>query len=193
MDEILDEDILDTYPSLKTVAPFIEVMRSVRWFRMIGENPAAPVVKDAQAYADALGFPDAWPGFLGDWEEASEAAQSLDFNSPAWEAEEQLRAALTEEALSMLGEDILELVTTHIAQEMNTIIEENADEAAEYLRIDDAEFITAIKGAAVQACYTAALVTMVGAGEDHPFVRRFRLFEAGYWPIGILGNSFLIF
>ncbi|GHF15373.1 hypothetical protein GCM10017044_06900 [Kordiimonas sediminis] len=192
-DEDFELDVLEEYPSLKVVAPFLAVMKKVHWFSNLGEDPDQDVVKVAREYADRLGFPDAWPAFLGDWEEAAEAAESLGFNSPAWEAEEQLRASLTETLMLMLDEETLELVTMHVNQEMSPIIEEHVQEVAEDLGIEDEEFLLAAMGAAAQACYLAVLAVMSGAGEDHPLVVRFRIFEAGYWPIGILGNSFLIY
>jgi hypothetical protein len=37
------------------------------------------------------------------------------------------------------------------------------------------------------------LVLAAGAGEDHAFVYKFRLFERGRWPISIAGASFNLF
>lgn len=187
------EDLFDDFPSLKSVAPFVEVAKNVRWFRALGEQPENYVRQYARDYADILGFPEAEPVFLPDWEDAAFAAENPEFNSPAWEAEEQLRAALTTDVLAAVDEDTLQMVMTHIAKSITEVIDESADEAREYLRIDDGEFVQAAAGAAAQACYQAALVGMAGADDDHPFVRRFQIFEAGHWPIAILGTSFLIF
>ncbi|MEX0299229.1 MAG: hypothetical protein AB3N28_09175 [Kordiimonas sp.] len=187
------EDLFDDFPSLKSVAPFVEVAKNVRWFRALSEQPAEYVRKYARDYADILGFPEADPVFLPEWEDAAFAAENPEYNSPAWEAEEQLRAALTTDVLSAVDEGTLQMVMTHIAQEITPVIDESADEAREYLRIDDGEFVQAAAGAAAQACYQAALVGMAGAEDDHPFVRRFQIFEAGHWPIAILGTSFLIY
>lgn len=187
------EDLFDDFPSLKSVAPFVEVAKNVRWFRALGERPDAAVRQYARDYADILGFPEAEPVFLPDWEDAAFAAENPEYNSPAWEAEEQLRAALTTDVLAAVDEDVLQMVMTDIAKSITEVIDESADEAREYMRIDDGEFVQAAAGAAAQACYQAALVGMAGAEGDHPFVRRFQIFEAGHWPIAILGTSFLIF
>ncbi len=190
-DEI--DDIFEELPTLKSVAPFLALASNVHWFRTLGEDVDSRTVDIARAYADSLGFPDAEPAFLADWEEAADAAENTEINSPAWEAEEQLRASLTDDMLGVLDEQTLEMVMTHVAQTVSEAIETAAGEAAQELRIFDEEFVRATSGAAAQATYQAALAAMTGAEEDHPFVLRFQLFERGRWPIGIIGNSFLIF
>ena len=187
------DDLLEDFPSLKSVAPFVALASDVRWFRALGEDPDRETVKLAREYADALGFPEAEPAFLYDWEDAASAAENTEFNSPAWEAEEQLRAALTDEVLLAIDGQVLEMVMTHVAQEITESIDDAAKEAAEFLRIDDESFVLATSGAAAQAVYQAALVGMAGEEEEHPLSLRFQLFERGRWPIGIIGNSFLIF
>lgn len=187
------DDLLEDFPSLKSVAPFVALASDVRWFRTLGENPDSVTVKLARDYAAALGFPEAEPAFLPDWEDAAAAAENTEFNSPAWEAEEQLRAALTDEVLLAIDGQTLEMVMTHIAQAVTEAIDDAAKEAAEFLRIEDESFVLATSGAAAQAVYQAALVGMAGEEEDHPLSLRFQLFERGRFPIGIVGNSFLIF
>ena len=61
--------------------------------------------------------------------------------------------------------------------------------------VADEEILRAAMGAGVQICHLAALVLLSGHEdlEDHPFFHKFRLFEAGHWPIGIAGSSFNIF
>lgn len=189
----VNEDVLDEHPTLKSVAPFVTLASDVRWFRALGERPDSEARKLATEYAAALGFPEAEPVFLPEWEDAAAAAENTDFNSPAWEAEEQLRAALTDEVLLALDPETLEMVMAHVAQSITLAIDEAAKEAAEFLRIDDESFVLAISGAAAQAAYQAALVGMAGEEEDHPLAIRFQLFEKGHWPIGIFGNSFLIY
>lgn len=190
-DEIAD--LFEDFPSLKSVAPFLMVAQNVRWFRSLGESPSDYSRKTARDYADMLGFPEVDPVFLPEWEDAAYAAENPEVNSPAWEEEEQLRAALTDDVLLAIDEDVLDMVMTHIAQAITPVIDAAAQEAREFLVIDDEEFVQAAAGAAAQATYQAALVGMAGADDEHPFVRRFQLFEQGHWPIAILGTSFLIF
>jgi len=187
------EDLFEDYPSLRSVAPFLAVAENVHWFRTLGERPYEETRTAARDYADLLGFPEADPVFLPEWEDAAAAAENLEYNSPAWEAEEQQRAVLTADILDVIDENVLEMVMTHIVTSVTPGIDAAAQEAAEYLRIDDEEFVRAASGAAVQACYQAVLVGLVSPEDEHPFVKRFEIFEAGHWPIAIIGNSFLIY
>lgn len=193
IDDIIAEDILDEYPSLKSVAPFLSLASEIQWFSTLGEDPHRSLVQIARDYGEMLGFPEAEPGFLADWEEAAEAAQSLDINSPAWEAEEQLRAALTNDVLSIIDENTLEMVMAHVSGVVGTAIGEAAVEASTHLGIHDEGFVNAVTGAAIQACYHAVLVGMAAEEDNHPFAIRFQLFEQGRLPIGVIGNSFLIY
>lgn len=186
-------DLFEDYPSLKSLAPFLAVAENVHWFRTLGERPYRETQTSARDYADLLGFPEADPVFLPEWEDAAAAAENTEYNSPAWEAEEQLRAVLTTDVLELIDEEVLEMVMNHVASTITPVIDAAAQEAAEYLRIDDEEFVRAVSGAAVQACYQAALVGLVSPEDEHPFVKRFEIFEAGHWPIAIIGNSFLIY
>jgi len=187
------EELFEDFPSLKSVAPFLAVAENVHWFRTLGERHYGETVSAARNYADLLGFPEADPVFLPEWEDAAAAAETTDYNSPAWEAEEQQRAVLTTDVLDVIDENVLEMVMTHVVTTVTPVIDAAAQEAAEYLRIDDEEFVRAASGAAVQACFQAALVGLVSPEDEHPFVKRFEIFEAGHWPIAIIGNSFLIF
>lgn len=193
MTDIDIDDLLEELPTLSGVAAFIAVVNNMHWFRTLGEMPSDNDRRLAEAYGPALGFPEAEPAFLFDWEDAAAAAESNDINSPSWEAEEQLRASLTDDLLSVLDEDTFEMVLTHINESTIPAIEAAAEDAADYLRIDDGEFVRAAAGAAVQAVHQAALVMLTGADDDHPFALRFRLFERGRWPIGVTGASFLIY
>lgn len=195
MSDIDDDisDLFEDYPSLRSVAPFLLVAENVHWFRTLGERPYTETKTAARDYADLLGFPEADPVFLPEWEDAAAAAENTEFNSPAWEAEEQQRAVLTSDVLDLIEEDVLEMVMTHIAGTLTPVIDAAAQEAAQYLRIEDEEFVRAASGAAIQACYQAALVGLVSPEDEHPFVKRFQIFEAGHWPIAIIGNSFLVY
>lgn len=200
-------DVFDAFPQLRAVAPFVGLINDMPWFRALGEPLASDVQQTAQEYAETLGFPDATPIIVGDWEDAAIAAEALDYNSPAWEAEETERARLTALVIGDIGEEVFELVTTHIAEATNEAIALAAEEARDFLQISDEAFLAAASGAATQVCHHA-LLTMLAAGIDdphkdpddqlidpdtHPFMMRFRLFERGRWPIAIVGNSFNIF
>lgn len=188
-----EDDIFEMAPALAVVKPLCDLASEMRWFSTVSEPLDSETRDMAERYCEGLGFPGTTPALLGDWEDAAAAAESGDYNSPAWEAEEQMRAYLSEEVLQQVDIDTLEMVMTHIAATVSEAATLGAEEAANFLRIDDMAFVQAATGAAVQAVHLAALVLMVGLDEDHPFSLRFHLFERGRWPIGIMGQSFNIF
>lgn len=192
----LDDDVnlmMDQYPGLMAVRPFLAMAENMPWFRSVGEQFPEKLISEAENYAYALGFPEAQPAFVPDWMDAADSLETLGVNAPAWEAEEQLRASLMVDLIEAVGDEVLEMVLNHVSEVVTEPIKAAAEEAAEYLRISDEEFVQAAIGTGVQACHQAAMVAMSEAGEQHPFAIRFRLFEAGRWPLGIIGTSFLIF
>ncbi len=92
----------------------------------------------AHAYLSALGFPDAGPAEIGDWMEAEEAAGNSDWNSTGWEAEEQLRAALSVQAVDIIGDEQAVLVAlTHVTSTASEAVHAAAAQAASRFGIDD--------------------------------------------------------
>lgn len=186
-------EILDSCETLKAVSGLGLLIPALPWFRMVGEPLDPETAQVAESFLWALGAPDAAPALLGNWEDAAGAAETQDFNDPAWEAEEQLRAALTDTALAMMDETALEIALSHISTVTAEAAGAGALEAAEHLRIDDESFLNAAAGAAVAATHNAALVLAAGEESDHAFAAKFALFERGRWPVSIVGNSFNIF
>lgn len=48
-------------------------------------------------------------------------------------------------------------------------------------------------GAATYAFHQYRLARATGAPDDHPFVRKCRMFCGGRWPPGVYGDRFAIF
>lgn len=178
---------------LTTVARFGRMAEHVAWFGTLGDELDEDEAEWAQAYLDALGFPAAEIAIIGDWEEAADAAANIDFNSEWWEAEEQLRAALIADACALAPEDEVMVALTALQSQVSEVLVASADAAARRSGIDDEELVRAAAGAAAQACYQAALVLASGAGDEHPFALKFRLYESGRWPLGVVGNTFNLF
>jgi len=193
MDERELDDILDTWPTLAGVGRFAGLIRGCPWFRHVGDPMTAELARDARLYAGALGFPEAEPAVLAAWEDAAAAGESLDFNAPAWEAEEHLRRTLAARAEELVDPAALELVLTHISAVAADAVSDGAEAARAFLLIDDDAFLRAATGAGVQACYSAALVLAAGEGADHPLSLKFQIFEHGRWPVSIIGGSLNIF
>lgn len=180
-------------PALARLRRFAWAAGRMPWFEHVGEHPGPVTMDTAERYLDALGFPDARVALVADWADAADAAESLDFDSPAWEVEEQLRATLTVEALEHLSEEALQVALTHVAASVQDAIRTSAEEALVMGDEDIDRLRDLAVGSGIQACHQAALVLAAGAEEDHPFALKFRLFEGGHWPIGVAGLSFNLF
>jgi hypothetical protein len=55
------------------------------------------------------------------------------------------------------------------------------------------ELVRIAAEAAVQTCVQAALVLAAGTEESHPFAYKYRLFELGRWPFGMIGQTLHLF
>lgn len=185
-------------PGLRTLSRFARGLDRIPWFANLGE-PATPGAAAAAAqYLAGLGFPEADLAILVDWEDAAAAAESTDWNSPAWEAEELLRSDLTARALENLSEDGLRIGLAMIGDKVSEPAREAMEQAAFLWDMDDEASRTLAVGAAVQAAHGAALTLLAAADSDfdaetHPFAAKFRLFEFGRWPVGVIGSSFNLF
>ncbi len=188
-----DFDLEEDYPTLLQVSRFASLLKTTKWFSHIGEDLNSQLVKNSRQYLEALGFPDSYPAQVDDWADAIHCLETNDWNSPAWEAEEQLTASLITEALEFIEEDVLEVALTNITSKASTHITAAIEQASIRWAFNDDEILRAAMGQAVQACYQAALVIAVGGEEDHPFALKFSLYEKGHWPLGIAGNTLNIF
>jgi len=198
MDERDIEALERELPALARIRRFSAALARIPWFANLGEPLTPGARASANTYTDGLGFPDADVAILVDWDDAAAAAENIDWNSPAWEAEELLRADLTGKALEFLSEDALRIAMTMIADRVSAPATESMEQASFIWDVEDEAQKQLAVGAAVQAAHQAALVLIAAAdpgfeADDHPFTAKFRLFEFGRWPVGVIGSSFNLF
>ena len=186
-------------PSLAGLKRFAASFEDVDWFSHLGE-PLAPHERAlARAYLDRLGFPDSEIAQLVDWEDAALSAETLDWNNPAWEAEELARTDLGLRALAHISEEGLQIGLTMIADAAGQAIRNAMNEAAALWDVSTEPLQNIAAGSAIQACHNAALSLVVAANDpdfepsSHCFQAKFKLFEMGRWPVGIVGGSFNLF
>ncbi len=191
-DEI-EIDALEEYPTLVLVSRFTKLIPRTDWFRYVGEPLEREVLDKARIYLDALGFPEATPAEVEDWQEAAYSLETNDFNSPFWEVEQQLMAALSVEVTDNIDPQLLEMVLANVTSVASEYVGEGVISAADRWGVHDEELMKAAIGEGVQACYQAALVIAAGVDEDHPFQLKYQMFETGWWPLGVMGNTFNIF
>ena len=194
-------------PLLSALREFTERAARARWYAELGEPIDAETEHLARLYLDALGFPDAEAVPVLNWDDALDAAASLDLNAEAWEAEEQLRAALMDEVLGAVSEEGLGVMLAHLAAQLSEPVSEMVDEAL--MLADEApDTIRDLAvGAAQQAAHGAALALLAAAAQaalhedmalgeealNHPLLLRYRIFELGHWPLSLAGRTLNLF
>lgn len=197
MDESELEGLEREIPALARVRRFADSLDRIPWFANLGEPLTPGARAAARAYTEGLGFPDADVAVLIDWDDAAAAAESNDWNSPAWESEGLLRADLIERARMLLSDEALAIAMALIAERVAAPAKEAMEQASFIWDVEDEAQRRLAVGAAVQGAHQAALVLVAADAQPetggHPFTAKFRLFEFGRWPVGIIGSSFNLF
>jgi hypothetical protein len=187
--------LLEEIPLLYKARAFAEGLEANAWFSRLGEPLDAREKALAELYLDGLGFPDAEPALISNWEDAASAAETLDRDPIGWEAEEMLRAGLVSRVLERLEEEAANTALAYVAQKTGDTAKEAVEEAAAMDDVVDMEIVHAAAGALAQAANGAALVVLAEAEDDnppHPFLARWRLFARGRWPVGLAGSTYNI-
>lgn len=179
--------------SLEAVAALARRAAAAAWFSAVGEPLTASDRADAEAYLRALGRAGTAIAGVADWPHAKALADAPDWDPAWWDAEERLRAALLEAAGARHGRAPLLAALTHATQIASDPAHGRAAQGLMRARVADEALARAAAGAATQACYLAALAAAAAAPADHAFHAKFRLFEAGRWPLGIVGERFHVF
>ena len=186
-------------PVLSRLRRFAEGLDRVPWFARLGEPPTDALREAAEGYLDRLGFPDAELSVLPDWPDAAEAAETHDWSSPAWEAEELARADLTALALTLMSEEALEAGLRVVAARAGEAARAAMEEEAAYWDVESEDARTLAVGAAAQVAHLAALALIGAAADpereagDSVFAWKLRLFTEGRWPVAVLGSTFSVF
>ena len=187
--------LLDEIPLLFKARAFAESVKDPAFFSRLGEPLDPREIALGRAYLDGLGFPEAEPAMLGDWDDAIAAAESLDRDPQAWEAEEMLRAGLAEQVLDRMEESALETALTFVAGTIGDTARDAAEAAAALDDVYDEAVVNAAAGGLVQAANGAVLVLLAEAEDEeppHPFLARWRLYVRGRWPVGVAGATYNI-
>lgn len=187
--------LLDEIPLLYKARAFAESIADPAFFSRLGERLDAREIALSRAYLDGLGLPEAEPAEMGDWSDAIAAAETLDRDPMAWEAEELQRAALVERALERLDEQALQAALTLVASKIGELAKEAAEASATMDDMYDEAVVNAAAGGLVQAAHGAVLVLLAEAEDDdppHPFLARWRLYVRGRWPVGVAGSTYNI-
>lgn len=187
--------LLDEIPLLFKARAFAESLGDPAFFSRLGERLDSREQALARAYLDGLGFPEAEPALLGDWADAAGVAETLDQNPAAWEAEEMLRASLTDQVLERLDEEALHAAFQLVQARIADHARDAAEASAAMDDVYDETVVNAAAGGLIQAAHGAVLVLLAEAEDDqppHPFLARWRLYVRGRWPVAVSGASYNI-
>ena len=179
--------------TLDTVAALARRAATASWFAAVGENLTAAERAEAAGYLGALGFAGVPIEGVTDWRQAKALADAPDWDPAWWHEEERLRVALLAAASARHGRGTLLEALSRTTQGASDAAHGQAALAAARVGIADPALARAAAGSATQACYVAALAVSGAVDAEHPFLAKFRLFEAGRWPLGIVAGRFRLF
>jgi hypothetical protein len=177
---------------LAAIRTFAGTLARQSWFAACGEALGEIDLAEARLYVAALGL-GALPivGVAG-WEEAAAVTQRADWSAAWWQAEARAQAELQERAVARFGNAPL-LAALSAVSEAAATLHGAASLAAGAAGIADTTLTRVAAGAAAQACHQAALALAAEVGTEHLFAVKYRLFAAGRWPLGIVGERCFVF
>lgn len=183
----------DSVAPLAGLGRFAAGVAHVPWFSAVGEPLTAADESEARLYLIGLGIDGIRVLGVSGWDEARRVADHPDWDHRWWDAEEALRTALTRAGEDAFGRAALHRVLTAVGDAATDIVQGAAAVAAARSGLADPALIKSAAGAATLACHHAALARAAESGADHPFAVKFRLFQAGRWPLGIVDGAFHLF
>jgi len=178
---------------LAAVARLASALPGVPWFGGLGRPPVERERGDATLYLSELGFSASRLAWAPDWAAARAVTQDKGWSRAWWEAEEAERQALLVTASEICGEAALMAALDSLLRASAGPLMAAAARAAAAAGVEDEALPRVAAGAASQGCYQAALALAAGAGETHAFAAKHRLFAAGRWPLGLIGDRFHVF
>jgi hypothetical protein len=185
-----DED--DGGSGLEAVRAFAASLAHGSWFAACGDALTAGERDDAQAYLAALGMAGVPIEGVPSWEEARRLTQRSDWSQAWWEAEAAAQRVLQERGARRFGTACLLAALSQVAEAADALLGA-ASIAASRAGIADPSLTRVAAGSAAQACHHQALALALAVGSDHLFAVKYRLFAAGRWPLGVVGDRLYLF
>ena len=183
--------------ALPALAQFAQRLGAASWFSVVGETLTAAELADTASYMTGLDLSDVTTREVASWGDAGMCIKAAGWNNAWWDAEDRLRLSLLAQAEQRFGDTVVLAALTGISEQVSDVVHGAAAVAATRSGIADQGLTRAAAGAATMACYQAA-VSIAGHIEgdlanDDPFIAKYRLFEAGHWPLCVRGAAFYIF
>ena len=127
------------------------------------------------------------------WKTATKIVNRNDFSLDWWKKEEIIAQELRGNAMDALGSGPVNACLSDISLTASDRLQCAASNALARAGIFDVGLSKSIAGSAAVAVNHAALALAAGCTGDHSFAAKFRLFQAGRWPLGIYKEVFYVF
>ncbi len=186
--------------ALRAIARLARLAGGIDWFGACGKALQQTDIDLLNEYCAAIGVFDPQIDLPANWAELSDIIREPDWDAELWQAEEQamqaLMASLAEQDVS---EHDLLVALEHAGVKATEAVREKLETLLDAAGFADDDLLEAGIQAATQAAQQAGLVLAAGAllGDreqaQHPFALKFRLYERGHWPLGLVGGSYRIF
>jgi hypothetical protein len=164
------------------------------WFTRVGLPLHAQEQASIAAMLRDLGFaPDAPIVGAASWWDAAQVIRAEEWDSRWWDAEEEERERLWSVAAERLTEGELLARLTEVTAALGDPVRNGALLAASRSGVADPGLVRAAVDAALLAAHQQALAGLAVAPEGHYFRRKFELFAAGRWPLGIFSGQYVVF
>tara|TARA_Y100000590_G_C15450028_1_gene912332 strand:- start:195 stop:806 length:612 start_codon:yes stop_codon:yes gene_type:complete len=183
---------------LQTIAKFAKRIETNKWFYRIGKPLSKNEIIFSSDYLSSIGFIYADPVYIQSPEEASYIFESQNLNIDWQETEDQLKTSLLIQSNNFVSSNELEQVFADITEKASRAVKEQLPELIKKIsqknNFEEIDFfLHMIINNFTSASHQASLVLAAGEDSNHPFAKKFMLFESGRIPIGITGNTFTLF
>lgn len=185
--------------TVAALADFPQRLRMASWFSFVGTPLSEAERSDITEYTRALGLGDLQLVELEDWRTAEACIKQTDWDADWWNAEEDRRRNLLDQATAKVGDMALTRALTDLSEKASDIVHGAAAIAASRGGVADQGLTRSAAGAATMSAYQAAVEKAAGidgAANDNSglaFAAKFRLFEAGHWPLCVRSGTVYVF
>ena len=178
--------------TLDSVRAFAREIAQGSWFAACGEELQASESAEVALYLAALGMAATEIARAASWTEAAAITRRQDWSREWWATEATAERALRAAAAERFGETPL-LAALSVVTEAADALHGAAALAAGRAGIADPALTRVAAGAAAQACHQQALALAAGAGANHLFTVKYRIFAGGRWLLGVIGGRCFLF
>ena len=164
------------------------------WFMRIGLPLSAPEQAGIAAMLRDLAFAPGTPiAGVASWADAAQFLRAEEWDNRWWDAEEEERERLWSVAAERMTEGELLARLTAVTAALGDPVRNGASLAASRSGVADPGLVRAAVDAALLAAHQQALAGLAVAPAGHYFQRKFELFAAGRWPLGVFSGKYVVF